>query len=59
VIIKSAPSTPKAGSSFVSSTMGAGVGDALAVGIIVAECVTVALTTIGTTVVMGMFLFPD
>jgi hypothetical protein len=64
VIIKSAPSTPNAGSSVVSSTIGAGVEDAVAavlvvVGVIVTEYVTVALRTTGMVVVMGMFLPPD
>lgn len=59
MIIKSAPNTPNAGSSFVSSTIGVGVGDAVAVGVIVALYVIVVLRTIGTTVVMGTFLFPD
>lgn len=58
-MIKSAPSTPNAGSSFVSSTIGVSAGEILAVGVIVAVYVTVALKTTGTTVVMGIFLFPD
>lgn len=63
VRMRMAPRTPKAGSSLVESTIGAGVGveDAEAVADAeedVAFGVTVTLNTVGTTVVMGTFWFP-
>jgi len=57
LIIRTAPRTPNAGSSFVASTMGVGVEEAL--GEIVEVRVTVAFKTIGTTVGIGTFRFPD
>lgn len=59
VIIRTAPSTPNAGSSFVLSTIAVGVGVGLVVGVIVKVCVIVAFTTVGTTVVIGTFWFPE
>jgi hypothetical protein len=58
-MISSAPSTPNPGSSFVASTIGAGVVVALAVGEIVEVCVMVAFTTVGMIVVIGTFRFAD
>lgn len=58
-MIKIAPRTPKAGSIFVARTMGAGVGDTLADGVIVAVRVIEALKVVGTTVVIDMLREPD
>lgn len=58
-MIKIAPSTPKAGSIFVAKVIGAGVGDALEDGVIVAVLVIVALKVVGTTVVTSMRRGPD
>lgn len=58
-MIKIAPSTPKAGSIFVAKVMGAGVGDVLADGVMVAVRVIEALKVVGTTAVIDMVRGPD
>jgi len=61
VIIRRAPSTPKAGSSFVASTMGTAVGvaDADEEVVTVGETVYVTLNTVGRTIMVGIFWFPE
>jgi hypothetical protein len=58
-MIRMAPRTPKAGSSFVARTIGAGVGVGVGVEVVEEERVTETLRVTGTTVVRGMFWSPE